>query len=197
MPSEVRHATPEDRGPMALTLAKAFHDDPIKHFLCGGRSLPLERTTPFFDAFLLIQTPTGETYTTAGHEAVTIWSPPGKWKIGVPTILRYSPRFLRMYGWRLLPNLLVLTDLEKLHPEEPHYYLEFIGTDPAHQGKGFGRALMEPMLERADREGVGMYLENSKEKNLAFYGRHGFEVRQEMQHRRGGPRQWLMWRDPR
>ncbi|MDO8391151.1 MAG: GNAT family N-acetyltransferase [Actinomycetota bacterium] len=197
MPPDTCHATQADLAPMALTLAKAFHDDPIKHYLCGGRSMPLERTTPFFDAFLRIMLPHGEVHTAPGHEAVSIWAPPGHWKIGVSQIMRYSPRFLRMYRWRMLPNLVVLTDLEKLHATEPHYYLEFIGTDPAHQGKGFGRALMEPMIERADTEGVGMYLENSKEKNLAFYGRYGFQVRQEMQHRRNGPRMWLMWRDPR
>jgi len=31
---------------------------------------------------------------------------------------------------------------------------------------------------------------------VAFYGRFGFEVRRTMTHRRDGPTQWLMWRDP-
>lgn len=197
MPDGTRLATPADLAPLALTLARAFHDDPIKLFLAGAREFTTERAVPFFDAFARIQLPHGHVYTTPGHEAAAIWAPPGAWKVPLRQIARFTPRFLRMYGSRFVPNLAVLTDLEKLHPQEPHYYLEFIGTDPAHQGKGFGRALMEPVLERADREGVGVYLENSKEQNLAFYGRHGFQVRQEMTHRRGGPRMWLMWRDPR
>ena len=41
-----------------------------------------------------------------------------------------------------------------------------------------------------------MYLENSKETNISFYGRFGFQVRQQMTHRRNGPSMWLMWRDP-
>ena len=52
------------------------------------------------------------------------------------------------------------------------------------------------MLERCDREGVGAYLESSKERNVAFYGRHGFRVTGETRFPRG-PRLWLMWRDPR
>lgn len=197
MPHEVREATPADVPAMALTLAHAFHDDPIKAFLAGGKELTTERTTPFFDAFLNIQLPHGMVYTTDNHEAAAIWAPPGQWKVPITSILKYTPRFLKLYGMRFIPNLSVLTDLEKLHPTEPHYYLEFIGSRPDCRGKGYGAALMDPVLERADREGLGVYLENSKEQNLGFYGRHGFEVRHHMHHRRGGPPMWLMWRDPR
>ena len=189
--------TPDDIPAVTLTLAKAFRYDPIKVHLAGGRDLTIDQVLPFFDAFTRIQLPHGHVYTTPGCEAVSLWAPPGEWKVPLRSVFKYTPRFLKLYGTRFVSNLAVLTDLEKLHPTDPHYYLEFVGTDPAHQGKGFGRALMEPMLERADREGVGMYLENSKEKNLAFYGRYGFEVRRTMQHRRNGPTMWLMWRDPR
>ncbi|MEY4338251.1 MAG: hypothetical protein RLZ14_101 [Actinomycetota bacterium] len=197
MPADIRHVEPDDIAPVTLTLAKAFFDDPIKVHLAGGRDLTIDQIRPFFDAFTRIQIPHGHAYTTPGHEAAALWAPPGQWKVPLRSIVRYTPRFLKLYGTSFVSNLAVLTDLEKLHPTEPHYYLEFIGADPAHQGKGFGGALMTPMLERADREGVGMYLENSKEKNIAFYARHGFEVRRTMQHRRNGPTMWLMWRDPR
>jgi GNAT superfamily N-acetyltransferase len=112
-------------------------------------------------------------------------------------VVRNAPTFIKLYRWRFLPNLQVLTDMEQAHPEAPHYYLEIIGTDPAHQGKGYGTALVQPMVDRADTEGVGMYLESSKESNLAFYARFGFEVTRTLDHRRNGPRMWLMWRDPR
>jgi ribosomal protein S18 acetylase RimI-like enzyme len=197
MPVEMRHVTPDELPAVTLTLAKAFFDDPIKVHLAGGRDLTTEQIRPFFDAFTRIQMAHGHAYTTPGHEAAALWAPPGQWKVPLTSVFRYTPRFLKLYGTRFFSNLNVLTDLEKLHPTEPHYYLEFVGTDPAHQGKGFGRALLDPMVERSDREGVGMYLENSKEQNLAFYGRFGFEVRRTMQHRRNGPTMWLMWRDPR
>jgi ribosomal protein S18 acetylase RimI-like enzyme len=87
--------------------------------------------------------------------------------------------------------------LEKKHPHEPHYYLASLGTDPAHQRKGFGASVMEPVLSRCDGEGVGAYLESSKEENVRYYRRFGFEVREEVVHKHDGPRQWLMWRDPR
>ena len=52
------------------------------------------------------------------------------------------------------------------------------------------------LLERCDREGIPAYLESSKEKNVPFYRRHGFEVTREIQ-LPNGPMLWAMWRQPR
>ena len=83
------------------------------------------------------------------------------------------------------------------HPREPHYYLFAIGTLPELRGRGIGSKLMRPMIERMDRERAPAYLENSKQQNLAFYERHGFEVVKTVQLPGGGPNLWLMWREPR
>lgn len=196
MPPTIRQATSADIDAIAITLSKAFHDDPVKAHLIGGKSVPVEKVKPFFAAFQKIQLPHGHVYTTTGYEAAALWAPPGEWKVPISQVLRHTPTFLKLYGLRFIPNLGVLATLEKAHAEEPHYYLEFIGTDPAHQGKGFGAALIQPMLERADEEGVGMYLESSKDSNIAFYGRFGFEVRRTIVLRKG-PTMWAMWRNPR
>ena len=71
-----------------------------------------------------------------------------------------------------------------------------LGTDPAAQGRGIGSALLGAVLRTCDEDGVPAYLESSKERNLAYYARHGFRVREELDLPRG-PRVWLMWRDPR
>jgi len=62
------------------------------------------------------------------------------------------------------------------HPTEPHWYLPFIGVDPARQGNGHGSALMEHALTRCDREQKLAYLESSNPRNIPLYQRHGFEV---------------------
>ena len=194
---EVRNAGASDIEAISVTLAKAFADDPVKLFLVGGKELPIPKVTPFFTAFLKIQLPHGLVFTTAGYEAASIWAPPGQWKIPATQVVRNLATFLKLYGWRLQRNLGVLTALEKRHPTEPHYYLEFIGTAPEHQGRGAGSALIEPMVEQADNEGVGMYLESSKESNVPFYARFGFEVTGKFTHKHNGPTMWLMWRNAR
>ena len=71
--------------------------------------------------------------------------------------------------------LAVFEQMATYHPEEPHWYLPLIGVDPAHQGKGYGDALMRYVLEQIDREKSGAYLEASSARNIPFYRRHGFE----------------------
>lgn len=88
-----------------------------------------------------------------------------------------------------------LGKMEKVHPSEPHWYLAVLGTDPQYQGKGVGSALMAPVLQKCDAEGVPAYLESSKESNVPFYQRHGFEVKGEV-NVKNGPTLWPMWRDP-
>jgi ribosomal protein S18 acetylase RimI-like enzyme len=188
-------ASRADLPAVASTLARAFADDPVFAVLFG-EPVPLDRATRFFEIIGRIQLPHGLLFRTRGTEAAACWTPPGKWKMPNRTIVRHSPALLRVFGRRLLANLRIQDLLEQHHPAEPHYYLEFIGTDPAHQGKGFGSQLLTPMLERCDHEGVGAYLESSKEANVGFYRRFGFEVTETITHT-AGPQQWLMWRDPR
>jgi N-acetylglutamate synthase-like GNAT family acetyltransferase len=59
-----------------------------------------------------------------------------------------------------------------------------------------GGKLLAPVLARADADGLPAYLETQKEENLAFYGRHGFEVVQEVR-LPSAPPIWAMQRTPR
>ena len=51
------------------------------------------------------------------------------------------------------------------------------------------------MLAQCDRDGTPAYLETARERNVAFYERHGFHVREQLT-LSSGPPVWLMWRDP-
>jgi ribosomal protein S18 acetylase RimI-like enzyme len=97
----------------------------------------------------------------------------------------------------MVTTLKILNLIESMHPHEPHWYLATLGTAVEQQGKGIGSALMAPVLTHCDREGVPCYLESSKERNVPFYRRHGFEVVKEVQIPGDGPSLWTMWRDPR
>jgi ribosomal protein S18 acetylase RimI-like enzyme len=195
MAAKMERADESDLADIALTLAKAFYDDPVLAIVFGG-SVPEKQGSRFFQLVADIQLRHGHIYTTPDRDSAAIWAPPGHWKVPNSEIAKRTPAFIRLFGRRFVANLGILSLLEKNHPNDPHYYLEFLGTAPAAQGKGLGTALMQPMIDRCDEEGAGAYLESSKESNIAFYGRFGFEVTKTLTHK-AGPRQWLMWRDPK
>ena len=60
------------------------------------------------------------------------------------------------------------------HPAEPHWYLPMIGVDPAHQGRGYGSALLQHALLQCDEAHLAAYLESSNAANVPLYERHGF-----------------------
>ena len=139
----------------------------------------------------------GFVYTSsAAVQGAAIWLPPGAWKTRPIDVVRTLPTTARLLGRRLPFALRGLTFMESQHPEEPAFYLQVLGTEPSAQGKGFGSAMLQPVLEHCDREGIGAYLESSKETNVPFYSRHGFRVTKELDLPSGGPHIWLMWRDP-
>ena len=87
--------------------------------------------------------------------------------------------------------------IKTVHPEEPHWYLAVIGSDPTVRGAGLGHALMRSRLDRVDAEHAPAYLESSNIANAPHYSRFGFEVTGEIVLPDGGPTLWSMWRAPR
>jgi GNAT superfamily N-acetyltransferase len=86
--------------------------------------------------------------------------------------------------------------LDRKTPHASHFYLRIIGVDPAQQRRGIGGRLMQPVLDRCDREQIPAYLFSTKQQNVPLYERHGFRVLERVEVD-GGPPLWTMWRDPR
>jgi ribosomal protein S18 acetylase RimI-like enzyme len=195
---DVRKATGSDTPRLAEVLARSFFDDPVLSWMTPDEERRRRKGPLGFATWLeRIYLPKGEVYTDADRRGAALWSPPGKWRIPVGLQLRLAPRFVRLYGLSRTPLLLRgLAQLDRSHPDDrPHWYLAVLGTDPDHQGTGVGSALVQPVLDRCDAEGLGAYLESSKEANVPFYRRHGFEVTGEVRLPEGPPL-WPMWREP-
>jgi len=197
-PPEARRASTADLPALTRALARAFADDPVACWACppaNARPRMLER---FYDVRLRQLLREDEVWTDPTRSAAALWAPPERWR----TTLREDLALARgMLVPRLLGRLPLVfhgfTGIERRHPPSPpHWYLAILGTAPAVQGRGLGSSVLWPVLERCDEDGVGAYLESSKEQNIAFYARHGFRVTRELRLPRG-PRMWAMWRDPR
>jgi GNAT superfamily N-acetyltransferase len=194
---DVREATMEDLPGVAAALALAFHDDPVMTWVFGGETKTVRCAERFFTFEGRRHLEHPYVFTTEGYAGGAFWDPPGHWKTRPLQMLGMAPFMLRAVNTRVVHALRGFSRIEAVHEQQPkdHYYLAVLGTRPDRQGNGVGGALMAPVLDRCDRDGVGAYLESSKEENIPFYRRHGFEVVDEVQFPKG-PRVWPMWRDP-
>lgn len=200
-PAPPARLPPEKTSEAAAVLARAFHDDPIWTWALPQeeerrRVLPwwMEVSTRYCHLF-------GEVYGSGDIAGVADWLTPGNTDFPPERLLAagYGPmrqvfgegpyeRFMRM-----------LATTEPLHQEAmpgAHYYLMLLGVDPPQQGRGTGSALIQPVLARADAEGIPCYLETEREINVRFYLRHGFRVLVETAVPGGGPKIWTMARAP-
>jgi len=194
-----RAATADDIGSVADALVLAFHDDPLMAYLFQDDQGRRKKSRLFFvgDAKRAIGKSKGRVETTddGSVKGGAIWFAPDEWRVGGLELLTQLPMLFKM-GTETPRALQVLSQVEKVHPKTPHWYLAVLGTDPQHQGKGIGSALLAPVLAKCDEEGIPAYLESSKERNIPFYRRHGFEVSSELK-LKNGPTIWPMWRDPK
>lgn len=194
---DVRKVTPADVPSLSKAMARAFYDDPVVgHWCLADESRRMRRLERAFELFLhRIYLARGDCYATESLAGGALWLPAGKWKPGGLEQLRLVARMARVHGRALPRTLQVLGFLEGRHPHEPHYYLQFVGVEPAWQGRGMGSALLRPVLERCDRERMPAYLEASSERNRTLYERHGFDVVEEVRLPASGPPMWRMWRE--
>jgi len=193
----VRRATKGDVTAMAAQLARTFLDDPVSSHIFRNEARREAALRAFFRTQMQADyLPFGGCYTTEGYSGSAIWAPAGKpLQTGLSGILALWP-VLPYVASNLGTTMRLLSLLETKHPRQPHWYLATLGTAVEQQGKGVGAALLRPVLEHCDAEGIPCYLESSKERNLPFYRRHGFEVVEEVPLPDDGPALWTMWREP-
>jgi GNAT superfamily N-acetyltransferase len=177
-------------------VAQAFYDDPLLSWVFPDDDRRLRRLTEGFGLFMRkVWLTHGQCYTTDRYAGGSFWLPPGTWQMGFLRQLLMLPAMIRFAG-RDMPRLMsFLTATERVHPHDPHYYLPVIGVAPPWQGKGFGAALLRPVLEICDRERLPAHLEASSSRNRALYERHGFRVVGQIRVK-DSPPAWPMRREP-
>ncbi len=172
--------------PAARMLASAFANDPLFAFLvpdAAARPKLLAELAACIVRYGLLY---GKAHATSpGLEGIAVWLPPKEDQPSVWRLFRVGFFFLPLrVGWRSFRRSATLhhqvtKTWQRLEPE-PCWYLQILGVDPASQRRGHGRSLLEAMLARLERDGLACRLETTNQKNLAFYERFGFRVRETM-----------------
>ncbi len=198
--NEICPLKPNQTSQAGQMLGRAFFDDPLMQYILPDESRRLAPLTWFMGRGARYGQLYGEVHTTAQAEGAAVWFPPGHASM--------TPFGMARAGMLLAPIRLGLgafgrfmgatNHVEELHKRDmpqDHWYLLILGVDPPRQGQGVGGALIAPVLARADASAVPCYLETTKERNVAFYRKHGFDVVVEGDMPKGGPHFWTMKRE--
>ncbi len=196
----VRRARSADASLVGRALADAFTDDPVFEWLIPRtRSNRATRLETFFSGMAATYLRRDKHVFLYGDDmAAAMWaSPESDWVLPIGEIVRQTPSAFSAFRTLLPRALRSQLQVESAHPKTPkHWYLGYLGTRHAHQGKGIGGKLLDEVLGDADRDHLPAYLESSCERNLTLYRRKGFEVVEEIRLLGTGPAVWRMWRDP-
>jgi GNAT superfamily N-acetyltransferase len=139
--------------------------------------------------------PRSAAWTTPDTAGTALWFPPGTLRLrgrerfaeAASLLPEGVDCFRRALRWEEL--------ISEHHPRESHWYLQTLSVRPDAQRGGVGTALIRPGLDRADSDGVSVYLETQRFANVPYYERFGFELSGEIS-LEDSPPVWLMSRPP-
>lgn len=196
-----RRFRPDDLRNVLATAARAFTHDPMYDFMAGDR-LRAHRLLPGLMRGTVDDLVTfGECWVADDEDGAAVgiagWLSPAQLprgalreaRIAVKSVSSAARMAQRVKGARLL------SQIDRRHLKEPHWYLALLVVDPDVQGRGLGSHLIGPGLELADQDGLPCYLETQKQSNVSWYGRFGFEVTDVID-LTGVPNVWCMSRQP-
>lgn len=155
------------------TLVLAFSTDPAMRWLYPNSQQYLTHFPRFVQAFGGQAFHHHTAYITHNDAGAALWCAPGVEPDEEPLMALLQQSLAASIQDEVFA---VLEQMSHYHPNEPHWYLPLIGVEPVHQGKGYGSALMQHVLNQCDRDRRPAYLEASRPGNIPFYERHGFKV---------------------
>ncbi|MCG7857131.1 GNAT family N-acetyltransferase [Flavihumibacter sp.] len=181
----IRKIKEEELEAASLSLANAFFMDPLQRYVFPEEKDNREKSPIHFKSILNYGYLFGDVYTTDDIGGAVVWLRPGETdgspEMAVAAGLDKLPEEVGTEEMNRFFNAIAF--VETFHKEDipmPHWYTMVIGVDPVHQGKGYGRILLDPVLEQAAADGIPVYLETAQPANVSFYQHLGFRILREL-----------------
>lgn len=192
-PPAVLAAAPENQELAVAPLVLAFASDPTARWMYPHA----HQFRTFFPRFVRVFAgqafALGTAHYIEGFHATSLWLPPGV----IPDGAAMAPLVQETVAPDRRGDLFaMLAQMVTCHPAKSHWYLPLFGVDARYQRRGYGSALLTPMLASFDREQATAYLDCTSPDNLPFFERHGFSVCGEIQSGTS-PTLFGMLREPR
>lgn len=192
----------DDAPDVGRVLARAMMDDPLAAYMLPDRLIRQELLPLHLATLARYCAMFGEVYGIGTPvEGCAIWLAPGKTDItpenasaaGLGDLDQVigQDAFGRFFG--------VIEHTEDVHHKvisQDHWYLQVIGVEPSLQKSGTGRALLQPILTRADAGGHPCYLETFAQGTIDYYQNLGFETAAAATDPTSGLSYWAMTRAP-
>lgn len=188
----------------ADVMARAFAEDPVYHYLLPNENHYHRRLMWMMRFMLRLCTRKGVAHQIGSPlQGVAAWLKPGEAisfldevRAGVVT----APLHLGVTSaWRS-NNMMAATrkNRTRLSSGKDYWYLWQFAVAPESRGKGYGRALLQPVLNEADTTETDCWLDNSNAANLPIYEAMGFRTMEEytIQDHQRVVKLWHMCRKP-
>jgi len=185
----------EMMGKVAQSWAGAFIDDPMARWGLRTNAGKAD-LTELFRALLAEYIPVGAAWQLADGAGAAAWLPPSATALFAdleqrtraairPLTPDSGEAYSQFWDW-----------LDEHIPSEPVWVLDVVGVDPALQGLGLGRRLIEHGLAMASADGLAAFLETGNQRNVPYYEHFGFRVIRDADAPSGGPHIWFLRHDP-
>ena len=166
-------AGPQDADRVFGVLTLAFAMDPPNRWMYPEPVQYLRHFPTFARALGGEALPLRTTFVNQDYSAAALWLAPGAGP-NEQTLMKVMEESVAPE--KKVDLVAVIEEMVSYHPKEPHWYLPFIGVDPARQGKGLGSAILRPVLAECDAAHLPAYLESTNPRNRSFYERYGFQA---------------------
>lgn len=162
-------------------LTNSFEDNQSVNYIVKQDSKKTERIRALMDYSFEICYMFGAVYLSDDKKGCALVLYPDQKKFSIKSTL---------LDVRLLLNAIGLTRAGKAmsresaiksnYPNEPIYYLWFLGVFNADQNKGLGSQLLKEIIQDSQSQQKPIYLETSTIKNIPWYQKFGFSIYQEL-----------------
>src|SRR5262245_47927502 len=163
---------PSQADELAMVLSRAYYEEPQFRYLMPDERTRLSLLPGLFRVAIRASQLYGQIYTTQSVDGGALWIGPGDvltaermMRTGFPTI---PIAWERTSVERCISLGLYLDEVHERLIRGRHWYLLALGVEPSKQKAKISGTLIEPLLSRADSDGLPCYLETFNERNLPF-----------------------------
>ena len=165
---------------LIAVLTSLHHDKPHFQYIVPNAQARARLLPGLFREAVRVAELYGEIQATQNLDSCTLWVGPGsRWAI-VPTLRSRLSSIAPQLGLKeFRRGLRVGMHLDAVHHRlvrGHHWSLLAQAFEPTRQKEEVGATLLEPVLARANAEGLPCYLETFNEEDLHFYVRYGFRI---------------------